>query len=326
MEKFSFLTVSIDGVFRKWTSFKHDCVETFQSNEEVAFSKVINGNVLLTIGDSVKLWDLNSFELKKWLPKFNNFIISYKLDGNKIFISFANGVLECWNLDNKSRIFSIQAHEKIITSIKVITNKYILTASKDCMINMWDYDTGEQIRSFVAHRNKVFRLKMISDSVFASCSEDKTLCIWDIKNERYLRMLVGHQSKVLNMKYGNDLLVTASFDCTIRYWNVHTGRNTKILKGHTGGIVHLKLFLQENRLVSTSTDKLIFVWDFADGLCLQKFAGHEDFVLDVKLINENFFLSASHDGTVKIWEIGKSKFLASFRNYLSPLINIHKIE
>lgn len=318
--------MSIDGTFRKWDSNKHDCVETFQSNDEVTFSKVINKTVLLTIGDRIKLWELNTFKLIKSLPKFNNFIISYKLDMNRIFISFENGILESWNLDTECRIFSINAHEKIITSIKIISNKFILTASKDSKIYLWNYDTGEKIRSFVAHRKQVFRLKIISDSVFASCSEDKTLCIWDLKNDRYLRMLVGHQSKILNMKYGNNLLVTASFDCTIRYWDVNTGRNTKILKGHGEGIVYLKLFLEENKLVSTSTDKLIFVWNFADGVCLQKFVGHDDFVLDVKLINQHIFLSASHDGTVKIWDTCKSKYLASYKNYLNPLINIHKID
>ncbi|RMZ94900.1 Fis family transcriptional regulator, partial [Brachionus plicatilis] len=273
--KFRFLTVSMDGAFRKWVSSKPECTETFQSNEEVSFSKIINGNVLLTIGESVKLWEINSFKLVKSLPKFADFVKSYKLNGNRIFVSFENGLLECWNLDSKKCVFSILAHTDVITSIKLVRNKYILTSGKDAKIFLWKYDTGEQIRLFEAHKDKVFRLKIISDTIFASCSADKTICIWNIDNNKCIKMLVGHQSKILNMKFGNNILVSASLDCTIRYWD---GSN-----GHTQGIAYLKLFLEENRMVSTSIGR--------------KFEGHEDFILAAKMVYRDFLLSASHDGT-----------------------------
>lgn len=317
--------MTIDGTLKKWWSNKYECIESFNSNEEIAFSKIINKNNLITIGQSVNIWDINSFKLIKSLPKFRNLIESYKLDENKIFISIENGILECWNLDDQSRIFSVSAHNKLITSIKIISKKYVLTSSKDANIILWNYETGEKVRSFLGHRSKVFRLKMISDTKFASCSEDKTSCIWDLGSEKYVRMLVGHQSKILNMKYANNTLITGSMDCTIRYWDVNTGRNTKVLKGHTEGIAYLKLFIQHNLLVSTSTEHVIFIWNFIDGQCLQKLVGHQDFILDIKLVNKNVFLSGSHDGTVKIWDIDNSNCLASYENCLNPIMNVHKI-
>ena len=61
------------------------------------------------------------------------------------------------------------------------------------------------------------------------------------------------------IRYGEDKLISASRDETIRVWNLVNGECEKTLRGHTNSVKCLKL-LKNGQLASGSVDSLIKIW------------------------------------------------------------------
>ena len=64
-------------------------------------------------------------------------------------------------------------------------------------------------------------------------------------------------------------------------------------------------------------DKTIKIWDVRTGLCLYSIFGHDGYVNNIIWLNEEnyyskFMISASQDGTIKIWDMINLKCLETF--------------
>lgn len=76
----------------------------------------------------------------------------------------------------------------------------------------------------------------------------------------------------------------------------------KHYKGHNGTITGLSFHPETKKLVSSSVDKTLMVWQIADSTRAYRFHAHKDEVLDVNYApSGEVFASASKDRTVRIW-------------------------
>ena len=74
-----------------------------------------------------------------------------------------------------------------------------------------------------AHADAITRVCFVSETQFVSGSADASIALWDIrKSVQSVNMLLGHTKPIrsLDYDYGEDLLVSSSFDCTLRYWYI----------------------------------------------------------------------------------------------------------
>lgn len=110
----------------------------------------------------------------------------------------------------------------------------------------------------------------------------------------------GHTDGVTCLKFHNKLLMTGSYDTTIRIWNTETGECTHTLSGHTRGVRLLAFDLKI--LISGSLDKTIKVWNYRSGECIATYRGHEDHVVAVDLY-KNIIVLGLADHTVKVWHV-----------------------
>ncbi|XP_076855478.1 F-box and WD repeat domain containing protein 10B [Brachyhypopomus gauderio] len=96
------------------------------------------------------------------------------------------------------------------------------------------------------------------------------------------------------------LVISASYDLTIRCWNLNTGTCTLLLTGHTGTINCLDL--HGHILVSGARDCKVKVWSLLSGHCLTRLKfGHRKPVQCVKIHTPVVF-SGCEGGLVKMWD------------------------
>lgn len=113
-----------------------------------------------------------------------------------------------------------------------------------------------------------------------------------------LKILKGHTDSVMCLQFQDNLLVTGSYDGTIKLWDIESGEEKKTLRGHLSGVRCLQL--DQNKLLSGSFDKTIKVWNLETGQCLKTLSGPSDTILSVHL--EGSWLGCgSMDNSIRVW-------------------------
>jgi F-box/WD-40 domain protein MET30 len=116
--------------------------------------------------------------------------------------------------------------------------------------------------------------------VLITGSYDRTVRVWNLDSGTEVRVLRGHSRAVRALQFDQMLLFTGSMDGTVRMWNWRAGECLRVLEGHTDGVVSLNY--NGYLLASGSADSTIQVWNFRTG---DKFIlhGHDEWVNSVVL-------------------------------------------
>ncbi|MBD2603463.1 serine/threonine protein kinase [Scytonema hofmannii FACHB-248] len=119
----------------------------------------------------------------------------------------------------------------------------------------------------------------------------------------------GHTDKIcigdcIAISRDNSILVSGSYDKTIKIWNLPDGTLIRTLTDHSGGVSSVAISPDGQTLVSGSRDKTIKIWQIADGTLIRTLTGHSSSVFSVAMSKDGQTLvSSSADKTIKIWQI-----------------------
>lgn len=116
--------------------------------------------------------------------------------------------------------------------------------------------------------------------VLITGSYDRTVRVWNLDTGALIRSLTGHTRAVRALHFDQMLLFTGSMDGTVRMWNWRAGECLRVLEGHTDGVVSLNY--NGYLLATGSADSTINVWNFRTGNKIT-LRGHEDWVNSVLL-------------------------------------------
>lgn len=116
--------------------------------------------------------------------------------------------------------------------------------------------------------------------VLITGSYDRTIKVWNMRTGEVLRTLTGHARGVRCLQFDDVKLITGSMDRSLKIWNWRTGELLRTLEGHTEGIVSLNF--NDSVLASGSADSNIRIWNFHTGECYS-LQGHRDWVNAVQL-------------------------------------------
>lgn len=110
----------------------------------------------------------------------------------------------------------------------------------------------------------------------------------------------GHTDGVTCLQFNNDIMITGSYDTTLKIWNCHTGELIRTLKGHDKGV--RSLLFDDQKLITGGLDSTIKIWNYHTGECISTYRGHEKSVSSVDFHNKTI-VSGSADHTVKVWHV-----------------------
>jgi WD40 repeat protein len=99
----------------------------------------------------------------------------------------------------------------------------------------------------------------------------------------------------------------------INIWNITAGLVLNSLLGHASKICSLAK-LKNNLLASGSHDSTVKIWNYLNGKLIKTLAAHSNAVYGLCMINggnQSHLMSASLDGTVKLWKLDRIHGLAN---------------
>ncbi len=233
---------------------------------------------------------------------------------------------------------------------------YMLTAGRDRKIKTWTLSGQKQAES-IAHENSIVQLLALEDTMLLSASRDYTIKIWQVEAGQLQQRckIKAHQGVVLCLcADGQGGFYSGGADGYIRQWN-SAGELQQEIKAHDNWV--WSLALQGKTLLSisengelkqwsagkemqcrkfdcpltaiTGTDRQIIIGTFEGSIKVltkdleikQTVRAHKGIIRRIKTTDQ-YLLTASEDGFVKVWDKGRLKAIAAFqhRNFVQDIL------
>ncbi|KAF1840191.1 sulfur metabolite repression control protein-like protein SconB [Cucurbitaria berberidis CBS 394.84] len=155
------------------------------------------------------------------------------------------------------------------------------------------------------------------DRILITGSYDATIKVWDITTGKEIRTLTGHTQGVRCLQFDDSKLISGSLDNTMKVWNWRTGELIRTLTGHSHGVIGLHM--ADKLLASGSSDNTIIVHDFNNYQRTQ-LMGHSDWVNAVKIdLPSRTLFSASDDMTVKLWDLDTHRCIKTYEGHVGQV-------
>ena len=194
--------------------FNGPIINIFQITEEI-FSCFAN-NLL-------SLWSIEKYE-KIYEVEINDIYTLEFLNDNNYAAGMEDNSINIFNIfDTKMRYKKkLLGSNDIISCIKKIDEKYIISGNYDGDLIVWDLIKLELF--FIikkAHMYKINSIIKLNDGTFATCSNDKSIKIWNLhKRINILTFSEAHKKAINNLiQLNNGMLVSTGKDSLIKIWN-----------------------------------------------------------------------------------------------------------
>lgn len=183
----------------------------------------------------------------------------------------------------------------------------------DGLVELWQLVPGAEqaLWSKVGHRGTVHAVLLLSPTEALTAGSDGLIKRWSLERGEVLATLgqggsgaAVHSLALLTA----GRLAAGEADGTVRIHELATGRSVGTLPS-TGGPVLSCLALDDGRLATGGEDGAIRIWSLQGSTAelVATLRGHSRAVSDLRLISQNGkrLLSASLDGTLRLWQLDK---------------------
>lgn len=154
------------------------------------------------------------------------------------------------------KVMTIEGHKDIVNYVDQLDNGNLISSGFDLSIRVWSTtkDSYKLLNTIEnAHKKIVWKIIGISKNRMATCSFDTTVKIWK-SEEPYdlVAELTGHKSDVtcIHELVGRDLLLSVSFDGTMRVWSLSSYECEHVIKGVKSRWGNSLIELEDNIIVS----------------------------------------------------------------------------
>ena len=213
-------------------------LKIFTLEDTIAKAKFTYDNKNIIIGDQTKT--ITKFLLsEKTGEQANNNILNYKnsktwkfefdkLDKSTPMLCTGENSIYLLDYDKNEIIKEIEQKNKFIYSYSFLPNNKLATGNSNGAIYIYDTKTGEKEKKIEEHCLLVRNLEFNKNkNILYSASDDLHINQIDMNTLKLFSPIVGHKEPISDMIYNEqkDILITSSFDGTIRIWDVKGNYN-----------------------------------------------------------------------------------------------------
>ncbi|EEB07082.1 F-box/WD repeat protein Pop2 [Schizosaccharomyces japonicus yFS275] len=270
-----------------------------------------------------------------------HFVTFLQLQGDRVITSSDDASMNIYDVNTGNLVVQLLGHRGGVWAVQVFGDT-LISGSVDKTIRVWDMRTGKCTHLFRGHTSTVRCLQILLPvktikkgrvtyepefPCIVSGSRDSTVRIWKLpqpndppyiapedvnpsvaeqSNPYHIRTLSGHTGSVHSIAGYGDILVSGSYDFTVRVWRASTGECLNHFRGHKAYIYSVLYDPTRNLCFSGSLDKTIRIWDIKNNVCLHTLEGHTDLVVFLNLQADKL-ISGALDSTIREWDINSAK-------------------
>jgi WD40 repeat protein len=281
------------------------------------------GDTLLFKPGEVKLWDVNSGEVKASFDGHERTVwsVAFDREGKTLASAGYDRLVKLWDVSSAKERATLSGHSNWVTGVTFSPNGQVLaTGSEDTTAKLWDVAGAKELATLKGHTATVRGLTFSPDGkLLATASFDQTVKLWDVEKRAELATLKGHSDAVWAVAFSRDgkTLASAGADGALKVWKVPELKDGKLdgavpdpttLQGHKNWISSLAFSPDGTRLVSGGFDNSVKVWNLERGREVASLDGLKStvwsvaFTADGKTVALAFGAVAGEESTVKFWD------------------------
>ncbi|HOM65627.1 MAG TPA: protein kinase [Ignavibacteriales bacterium] len=272
-----------------------------------------------SLDESIILWDIQLVEYVK--TKGHNDVVRQVIfypKGEALVSCSRDSSIKIWEAKTGLLKKSIWEHKGDITSIDIDKNcKFLISGAADGTIKIFDLDNGKIIRNIIEHTGIVSKLKVFNNNDnFLSVSNDKSIIIRNITPGNTLSNVKTNSAiTCVDINLDDTLIVIGNLDQTIKIMDLNKKTIIKTFTGHNKAVSDVK-FTSDDKIISCSYDKNIFVWDIRFSDPILKLTAHKDIISAIDMHpTKNILVSASWDKSIIIWNLNDGSILDRISNF-----------
>jgi WD40 repeat protein len=267
---------------------------------------------------TVKLWDVATGREVRTLFGHTGPVtgVAFSPDSRRIVSASADLTVRLWDTATGKQLLCLKEHQGPVTSIAFSPDgRHVASGSEDTTVRVWDTETGRTAFVFEGHRAHVKCVAFSPDGKrIGSISQGSR----DTRSSGHVIVWETFKGEILFKKDGTFRSVAFSPDDqyiaaaevisdneppnhAVALWGPSGRRTARLLQGHTDAITQVAFSPDSKRLVSSSLDQMVKVWDVAEGKAALTFHD-ETAVLSASFSPDGQrVVSACADHTVKLW-------------------------
>lgn len=235
-------------------------------------------------------------------------------DGEQVLFGDADGAIGILAWQNSAEpAYLPQHHNSAVTAIAVSpSGELALTGGADGTVYLWDMESrlllhtepalhfvnggGAGVMGFDFNE---------AETEAVSSGRDDLIIRWNLLEPGIVRRYEGHNDPVTHAVFvpGN-MILSSSWDNSIKLWDIETGAVIREFFGHTGGVNDLALHPDRETFVTGSFDTDLRIWTLNSFLINQRLVDFLPAIEKVAVSQDASFVVTAHDeGSVMLWDL-----------------------